>query len=226
MDDGFCESFLPKERLMANGNTTPKELHVCAGLNACAGHGKSGNNACAGTGDCATVVNDSCHGNNDCRGQGGCGGGGSLGSQQTVPGENLCRGKGSCRVPSPQGGQAGGIDASRTMGASGEQAEARHKGSADPNTAIPGIYEGRHVWQVARLLFEQRMMAQGRTFTTDPSYLGPQPPKGQPPIDKFSAANNEFPYFGPPPADKPLGPNSIQNGKLVVQPDRPSYQSS
>jgi hypothetical protein len=222
MDDGICESFLPKEHLMANGNTTPKELHVCAGLNACYHHGKSGTNACAGTGDCATVLNESCHGNNDCRGQGGCGSGGSLGSQQTVPGENLCRGKGSCRVP------AGGIDGvDRIMGASGEQAESKHKGSADPNTAIPGIYEGRHVWQVARLLFEQRMMAQGRTFTTDSSYLGPQPPKDQPPIDKFSAAKyNEFPYFGPPPADKPLGPNSIQNRKLVVQPDRPSYKTS
>jgi len=27
---------------MANGNTTPKELHVCVGLNACYQHGKSG----------------------------------------------------------------------------------------------------------------------------------------------------------------------------------------
>jgi hypothetical protein len=185
----------------------PKELHVCAGLNACAGDGISGSNACAGTGDCATVVNDSCHGNNDCRGQGGCGGGGSLGSQQVVPGENLCRGKGSCYVAT------GGIDARRKMGAQGEQ--------GDASTAITGIYEGRHVWQVARLLFEQRMMAQGRTFTTDPKLLGPQPP-----VDKYGAAKHEFPYFGPPPADKPLGPNSIEKGKLVVQPDRPSYQSS
>jgi hypothetical protein len=70
------------------------------------------------------------------------------------------------------------------------------------------------------LLFEQRMIAQGRTFTTDPKLLGPQPP-----ADKFSAANNEFAYFGPPPVDKPLGPNSIKNGKPVVLPDRPAYKS-
>lgn len=188
-----------------------KELHVCAGLNACYQHGKSGTNACAGTGDCATVVNNSCHGNNDCRGQGGCGAGGSLGSQQTAPGENLCAGKGSCLVPT------GGIDASRTMAATGEQAEPGHKARPNSNTAITGIYEGRHVWQVARLLFEQRMMAQGRSFTTDPTRLGPQPP-----ADIFSAANNDFVYFGSPPADKALGPNTT----AAILPDRPVYQSN
>jgi hypothetical protein len=190
----------------------PKELHVCAGLNACYQHGKSGANSCAGTGDCATVRNDSCHGNNDCRGQGGCGGGGSLGSQQTAPGDNLCAGKGSCRVPE------GGIDATRTMAASGEQAEPKHKATPIPNTAITGIYEGRHVWQVARLLFEQRMMAQGRTYTTDEKLLGPKPP-----ADIFSAANNDFVYFGSPPAETALGPNPT-NAKVL--PDRPVYQSS
>jgi hypothetical protein len=207
---------------------TPKELHVCAGLNACYQHGNPTNqkdnkcNNCAGTGDCATVVNDSCHGNNDCRGQGGCGAGGSLGSQQNVPGENLCRGKGSCRVP------VGGIDAHRVMNASAEIGEQGHPGRPDANTAITGIYEGRHVWQVARLLFEQRMMASGRTFTSDPNRLGPISNQTEPYIDKFSAANYEFPYFGPPPADKPLGPNSIDKStkKPLVLPDRPSYQSS
>jgi hypothetical protein len=187
-----------------------KELHVCAGLNACYQHGKSGDNMCAGTGDCATIVNDSCHGNNECRGQGACGTGGSLGSQQTVPGENLCRGKGSCLVP------AGGIDASRVIKATGEQSEASHKTRPDSNTAIPGIYEGRHVWQVARLLFEQRMMAQGRTYTNDPARLGPKPS-----ADSFSASENEFVYFGSPPADKALGPNTTS----AIKPDRPSYQT-
>jgi hypothetical protein len=189
----------------------PKELHVCAGLNACYQHGKLGTNQCAGTGDCATIVNNNCHGNNDCRGQGGCGSGGSLGSQQTAPGENLCAGKGSCNVPQ------GGIDASRVMGATGEQSVAGRPGRPDPKTAIPGIYEGRHVWQVARLLFEQRMIAQGRTYTTDPTLLGPRPP-----ADKFSAASNDFPYFGSPPADKALGPNTT----AAILPGRPSYQSS
>jgi hypothetical protein len=188
----------------------PKELHVCAGLNACYQHGKSGNNACAGTGDCATVLNDSCHGNNDCRGQGGCGGGGSLGSQQTAPGDNLCAGKGSCRVP------AGGIDASRTMVATGEQGEPTHPGRPLANTAITGIYEGRHVWQVARLLFETRMMAQGRSFATDPKLLGPKPP-----ADIFSAANYDYVYFGPAPEDKALGPNTT----AAILPDRPAFQT-
>jgi hypothetical protein len=183
-----------------------KELHVCAGLNACAGHGKSDTNACAGTGDCATVLNDSCHGNNECRGQGGCGAGGSLGSQQTAPGENLCRGKGSCRVP------AEGIDAVRKMQAVGEQ-----QAVGEPPSPITGIYEGRHVWQVARLLFEQRMIASGRTYTNNPAMLGPKPS-----ADSNSAANNDFLYFGSPPADKALGPNTTAD----ILPDRPSYQSS
>jgi hypothetical protein len=195
----------------------PKELHVCAGLNACAGHGNSSVsnkiNACAGTGDCATVLNDSCHGNNDCRGQGGCGGGGSLGSQQTAPGDNLCAGKGSCQVP------AGGIDAHRTMISTGEQGEPKHPDRPIANTAITGIYEGRHVWQVARLLFEQRMIAQGRSFTNNPALLGPK----QPPADGFSAANFDYAYFGPPPADKALGPNT--NVAPAVLPDRPAFQT-
>ena len=179
--------------------TAPKELHVCAGLNACAGHGRSGNNACAGTGDCATVFNDSCHGNNDCRGQGACGSGGSLGSQQTGPGENLCRGKGSCRVPKE------GIDASRMMHAFGVP------------KPITGIYQGRHVWQVARLLFEQRMMASGRTFTNQPDkYLGPKPS-----ADSNSAAANDYLYFGPPPADKAFGPGT----KPTTLPDDPLYRT-
>jgi|SRR5580704_7927377 hypothetical protein len=195
---------------------TPKELHVCAGLNACYQHGKSGTNACAGIGDCATVVQGSCHGNNDCRGQGGCGGGGSLGSQQTAPGDNLCAGKGSCRVPGPSPGKSGGIDASRLMQAQDEIGEPKHPGRAIANTAITGIYEGRHVWQVARLLFEQRMIAQGRSFTTDPKLLGPKPP-----ANIFSAASYDYVYFGPPPPDKALGPNTTPD----ILPDRPAFQT-
>jgi hypothetical protein len=184
---------------LGNGySATPKELHVCAGLNACAGHGRGGGNACAGTGDCATVLNDSCHGNNDCRGQGACGGGGSLGSQQTGPGENLCCGKGSCRVP------AEGIDASRIMRAFGTP------------KAITGIYEGRHVWQVARLLFEQRMMASGRTYTDNSKLLG-----GQASVDSNSAATMDYLYFGSPPANKALGPGT----KPEMRPDEPLYKS-
>jgi hypothetical protein len=180
-------------------NPGGKELHVCAGLNACAGHGKSGTNACAGTGDCSTVVNNDCHGNNECRGQGGCGSGGSLGSQQTAPGDNLCRGKGSCYVT------ADGIDAGRTMNAASE-------GSA----AITGIYEGRHVWQVARLLFEQRMMTSGRTYTNLPEMLGPKKS-----ADTGSQAKADYVYFGSPPADKALGPGTTAD----ILPDRPLYQT-
>jgi len=195
---------------------TPTELHVCAGLNACAGHGKTGANACAGTGDCATVVNNDCHGNNDCRGQGGCGGGGSLGSQQTAPGDNLCRGKGSCFVP------ASGIDASRVMGSTGERLvpEKGHPNRKIPDskTAIPGIYEGRHVWQVARLLFEQRMMASGRAFTNDHTKLGPRNASNRPP----SSAVSEYLYFGPPPADKALGPGTNSD----TLPDWPAFSKT
>ena len=199
----------------------PKELHVCAGLNACYQHGTSGTNQCAGTGDCATIVNNSCHGNNDCRGQGGCGSGGSLGSQQTAPGENLCAGKGSCRVPAAGlDGPHAGIDAHRTMGAEDEQGEPKHPDRPIPNTSIPGPYEGRHVWQVARLLFEQRMMAQGRSFTNNPALLGPT----QPVANGFSAANYDYNYFGPPPADMALGPNT--NVAPAVLPDRPVYQAT
>lgn len=186
--------------------TTPKELHVCAGLNACAGHGRSGDNQCAGTGDCATVFNESCHGNNDCRGQGGCGGGGSLGSQQTAPGENLCRGKGSCRVPH------NGIDASRKMNAA---AELWADGGGTPQP-ITGIYQGRHVWQVARLLFEQRMMASGRTYTNQKEFLGPKPK-----ADKNGAAAFDYPYFGPPPKGKELGPGT----KAGSLPDDPLFRT-
>jgi hypothetical protein len=194
---------------------TPKELHVCAGLNACYQHGVSGTNACAGTGDCATVVNNTCHGNNECRGQGGCGSGGSLGSEQNAPGDNLCRGKGSCYV------LPGGIDAHRVMQAQAEiQDPNQPPGTPIPNTQITGMYEGRHVWQVARLLFEQRMIAQGRSFTTNPSLLGPK----QPPANGFSFTTYDYRYFGAPPADKALGPNT--NVTPVVLPDRPVYQSS
>lgn len=193
----------------------PVELHVCAGLNACYNHGKSGNNKCAGTGDCATILNQSCHGNNNCRGQGGCGGGGSLGSMQTSPGDNLCAGKGSCRVPEV------GIEAKRLMVAQDEQGTPGPGGTIQPpaisNTAITGIYEGRHVWQVARLLFEQRMIAQGRSFTTDATLLGPK----QPVANVFSAANFDYAYFGPPPADKALGPNTTPD----ILPDRPAFQT-
>jgi hypothetical protein len=210
MDDGICESFLPKEHMMANGDTAPKELHVCAGLNACYQHGNPTNqkdnkcNSCAGTGDCATFVNDSCHGNNECRGQGGCGNGGSLGSEQTAPGDNLCAGKGSCSVP------VGGIDARRKMAAQGQQAD------GDANTAITGIYEGRHVWQVARLLFEQRMMASGRTYTDNSKLLG-----GQASVDSNSAATMDYLYFGSPPTNKALGPGT----KPEMRPDEPLYKS-
>ena len=34
---------------------------------------------------------------------------------------------------------------------------------------------GSHVWQVARLLFEQRMMTSGRAYTNNPQMLGPKP---------------------------------------------------
>jgi hypothetical protein len=186
-------------------NPAGKELHVCAGLNACAGHGRSGGNKCAGTGDCATVFNDSCHGNNECRGQGGCGAGGSLGSQQTAPGENLCRGKGSCQVP------AKGIEANRIMKAAGQ---------GFPPKAITGVYEGRHVWQVARLLFEQRMMASGRTYTnlTAPTdkILGPKPS-----VDTGSAAANDYVYFGSPPKGYELGPGTTAE----TLPDQPLYRT-
>ena len=188
-----------------------KELHVCAGLNACYQHGKSGTNACAGTGDCATVVNNSCHGNNDCRGQGGCGAAVRSVRSRRPRAKTSAPAKGTVMY------RPVGIDASRTMAATGEQAEPGHKARPNSKTAITGIYEGRHVWQVARLLFEQRMMAQGRSFTTDPTLLGPQPP-----ADIFSAANNDFLYFGSPPADKALGPNTT----ACILPDRPSYQSS
>jgi hypothetical protein len=207
----------------------PKELHVCAGLNACYQHGKSGTNQCAGTGDCATVVNNSCHGNNDCRGQGGCGGGGSLGSQQTAPGDNLCAGAGSCRVPSVgDTGPQGGIDAHRIMGAQDEQGKAKHPGGPinQPiaDTAITGPYEGRHVWQVARLLFEQRMIAQGRSFTNDLKLLGPKTPGAKGTVaNGFSAANYDYNYFGPPPPDMALGPNT--NAAPVVLTDRPVYSN-
>jgi hypothetical protein len=188
----------PRQREGHMANPGGQELHVCAGLNACAGHGKSGDNTCAGTGDCATAINDDCHGNNQCRGQGGCGGGGSLGSQQTAPGDNLCRSKGSCNVP------ATGIDANtRIMKAAG----AHH--------AVPGIYEGRHVWQVARMLFEQRMMASGRTFTNNSNLLGPKTPSA----DSNSAAKADYLYFGPPKKGMELGPGTT----AATQPDRPLY---
>ncbi len=207
----------------------PKELHVCAGLNACYQHGASGTNMCAGTGDCATVVNNNCHGNNDCRGQGGCGSGGSLGSQQTAPGNNLCAGAGSCRVPAAgQDGPQAGIDAHRIMSAQDEQGTAKHTGrpinQQIPNTAITGPYEGRHVWQVARLLFEQRMFAQGRSFTNDPALLGPKTPGTDGSVaNGFSAANNDYIYFGPPPPNSALGPNT--NVAPAVLTDRPVYSN-
>jgi hypothetical protein len=103
------------------------------------------------------------------------------------------------------------------MAASGEIGEPKHPGRPLANTAITGIYEGRHVWQVARLLFEQRMMAQGRSFTTDPKLLGQKPS-----ADIFSAANYDYVYFGPPPADKALGPNTTPD----ILPDRPAFQTT
>lgn len=184
--------------------SSSRELHVCAGLNACEGHGRSGTNACAGTGDCATVNNSSCHGNNECRGQGGCGTGGSLGSQQDVPGENLCRGKGSCYVPLNQG-----INANRKMVAATEVVNGSKGGYP-----ITGVYEGRHVWQVARLLFEKRMMASGRAYTTRPELLGAKSP-----ADPSAATEREYSYFGPPPADTQLGPLPSDD-----QPDEPLYK--
>jgi hypothetical protein len=186
----------------------PTELHICAGLNACKGQGKSGGNMCAGTGDCATAVNSNCHGNNNCRGQGACGGGGSLGSQQTGPGENLCRGKGSCYVLPT------GIEPTRVM-------KAALVGSA--GKAIPGIYEGRHVWQVARLLFEQRMIASGRTYTNNSTnstnFLG-----GTPSANSNTATGTiEYLYFGDPPADRLQG---LPSDEPVYASETKSYTGS
>lgn len=209
---------------MSTPESAGKELHVCAGLNACAGHGRSGTNDCAGTGDCATVSNPSCHGNNECRGQGGCGGGGSLGSMQTLPGANECRGKGSCYVGDPtakKGEVKYGIAWDRTMIAAVESVAAGKKsafaqeGGNSPQ-AITGIYEGRHVWQVARLLFEERMLRSGRTYTNYPGkkYLG-----GKPPAHQGAATETDYLYFGPPPPGYELGPGTPPGAR----PDRPLY---
>lgn len=72
---------------------TPKELHLCRGLNSCKGLGggaTAGKNSCAGQGACATVAEHSCGGHNDCKGFGGCG---------EKAGQNECKGKGGCHVP-------------------------------------------------------------------------------------------------------------------------------
>jgi len=86
-----------------------------------------------------------------------------------------------------------------------------------PDLATAGTdFDTRECERVARLLFEQRMMVQGRSFATDPKLLGPKPP-----ADIFSAANYDYVYFGPPPAAKALGPNTTPD----ILPDRPAFQT-
>jgi hypothetical protein len=107
-----------------------------------------------------------------------------------------------------------GIDASRKMNAAAESPNPADGRVPQP---ITGIYQGRHVWQVARLLFEQRMMASGRSYTNQPSFLGPKPK-----ADTDSPTENDYPYFGPPPKGKELGPGT----RASSLPDDPLFRTS
>jgi hypothetical protein len=69
---------------------TPKELHLCKGLNTCEGKGADGKNSCKGQGSCATYKHHACSEQNDCKGQGGC---------QGKVGTNDCKKQGGCNVP-------------------------------------------------------------------------------------------------------------------------------
>lgn len=120
-----------------------RELHVCMGLNSCKNAGYSGNNDCAGKGDCSTAVGHPCHTLNACKGQGGCG---IFGTTEELchPGENDCRYQGSCGVP---------ILSSRFM-------------AQGPN-------KGLSVWQLARIRFEEKRRASGKSFGEAPQQYGP-----------------------------------------------------
>ncbi|MBR9832739.1 ferritin-like domain-containing protein [Acidiluteibacter ferrifornacis] len=111
----------------------PADAHVCQGLNMCAGKGFNNSGTGPGDGDCATVE-QACSTSNQCKGLGGCGY--APAGQTPTPGLNDCSGQGGCQSPiSP--------------------CQVYSKGTK--------TYGGKHVWEVARTLFEEKVKKAGKT---------------------------------------------------------------
>ena len=127
------------------------ERHACQGLNACAGHGYEGSGTKPGDGRCATAIDHSCTGTNSCSYQGGCGYKNGNVDRNWVPGENQCAGAGGCQTP---------ILASATF--------------------AKGPYKDDNVWDRARTLFRERMVAVGKMNPSDKlPDCGPVEPRRQ-----------------------------------------------
>ena len=124
------------------------ELHVCQGLNVCAGHGYKNSGSMPGDGDCATVSH-ACQFTNDCRSQGACGYPGKTSNKKRArnewePGANNCAALGGCQSPI---------------------APVQYYPADKSNP-----HQKKHVWDVARALFEERMEKLGKLYAPAPKH--------------------------------------------------------
>lgn len=107
----------------------PKDAHICQGLNSCKGQGFGNSGTQPGDGDCATIA-QACSSTNVCKGLGACGYVGP--GTVPTPGANDCSGQGGCQAP---------ISPCQVYSTSTK------------------TYGGQHVWDVARELFKNRLIA-------------------------------------------------------------------
>lgn len=131
------------------GRKPPQDAprHVCQGLNQCKGQDITGTAPMAGEGQCATADPHVCAGQSACAGQGGCGFTPDPNSQKTLqdhPGQNERPADGACGSPIlPSTVNTFGVNA--------------------PGGAYHERTGGK-VWEFARLLFEERMQAEGKPY--------------------------------------------------------------
>jgi hypothetical protein len=130
------------------GSNGEKDIAVPLELHTCMGLNACKGHDRYGTNNCVgsgqcATVQHVCHTLNKCKGQGGCGLYGDS-EEQCKPGANDCSWQGSCGSP---------ITAERFI--------------------TQGKNQGRSVWQLARVLFEERMDKAKRTVKPAPFKYGP-----------------------------------------------------
>lgn len=132
--------YVPQWNYIANPTPwkpIPKDAHVCQGLNMCAGQGYNKSGTKPGDGDCATSE-QGCYTTNVCKGLGACGYVPTGSVPQ--PGQNDCSGQGGCQSP------------------------------ISPCQAYPTAtktYGGQAVWDVARQLFKEKLIKEGKLAEGD-----------------------------------------------------------
>ena len=163
----------------------PFAQHVCHGLNACKGQDIEGTAQIAGAGSCATADPHVCTGQNHCAGQGGCGfSPGGVWMLQNHPGQNHYAGQ----VKDADGIYQYNPNSDSACGSPILPSLINTYGLDTPPDELglggsEKIYQqaGGHVWDFARILFEEKMKSQGKPF--DENYSGIKKYRDLEPVD-------------------------------------------